>query len=124
MAVTARANKHRVTQGVKRWQWAFALNLAGGFGAGLLGFKSIHAAGLLTDSDVSLLAQVPVAVAFETDAAIAAWRAVAALGLHPHAWVRAAAARLLGAAFAHPRVGEPSLCLANVECRMLIYSAC
>lgn len=51
-------------------------------------------------------AQVPAHVAFETDAARAAWRAVAATGLHPHAWVRAAAARLLGAAFAHPRVGE------------------
>jgi hypothetical protein len=51
-------------------------------------------------------AQVPAQVAFEADAARAAWRAVVATGLHPHAWVRAAAARLLGAAFAHPRVGE------------------
>ena len=54
-----------------------------------------------------MLAQVPADVAFEGDAAKDAWRAVVALGLHPHGWVRSAAARLLGAAFAHPRVGAP-----------------
>jgi hypothetical protein len=61
---------------------------------------------LLTLFDPAAAPQVPAQVAFETEAARAAWRAVVATGLHPHAWVRAAAARLLGAAFAHPRVGE------------------
>ena len=58
--------------------------------------------------DMSLLPpQVPAEVAFEdSDSAADAWRSVPALGLHPHAWVRTAAARLLGAAFAHPCVGE------------------
>lgn len=50
--------------------------------------------------------QVPVDVAFEGPAAKSAWRSTVALGLHAHGWVRTASARLLGSAFAHPRVGE------------------
>ena len=40
----------------------------------------------------------------------AAWAATAELLLHPHAWVRMAAGRLLGLAFAEPKIGEHNCC--------------
>ena len=40
----------------------------------------------------------------------AAWSATAELLLHPHAWVRMAAGRLLGLAFAEPKIGECDCC--------------
>lgn len=40
----------------------------------------------------------------------AAWAASAKLLLHPHAWVRMAAGRLLGLAFAEPKIGEQCCC--------------
>ena len=36
----------------------------------------------------------------------AAWATAAELLLHPHAWVRMAAGRLLGLAFAEPKIGN------------------
>ena len=36
----------------------------------------------------------------------AAWATAAELLLHPHAWVRMAAGRLLGLAFAEPKIGD------------------
>jgi len=61
--------------------------------------------------------QVPVDVAFEGAAAKSAWRATVALGLHAHGWVRTASARLLGSAFAHPRVGESQERVYASKCR-------
>ena len=46
----------------------------------------------------------------------AAWAATAELLLHPHAWVRMAAGRLLGLAFAEPKIGEQNCCIKPQMC--------
>lgn len=70
--------------------------------------EAAHLSSSACGSSCFVSLQVPVDVAIGADAAKSAWRAIAALGLHPHAWVRAASARLLGSAFAHPCVGAYS----------------